>query len=134
MKQQLNRKGLKATPQRIEIIKYLSSTKSHPSAEDVYTYIKEKFPTISFATVYNTLMTLKNTGDLKELSIDPERKRFDMDLTPHNHFYCKICKKIFDITDYHINKNIKVESITEHSVEEISIYYIGICKDCKNKN
>lgn len=133
MKQALNKKGLKATPQRMEIIKFLSSTKSHPSAEDVYSFLKEKFPTVSFATVYNTLITLKNTGDIKELSIDPERKRFDMDLSPHNHFFCKYCKRIFDIYDSN-NQHIKIENIDEHIVEEISLYYVGICKDCKNKN
>ncbi len=133
MKRELNKKGLKATPQRIEIIKFLSSTKSHPSAEDVYKFIKEKFPTISFATVYNTLITLKNTGDIKELSIDPERKRFDMDLTPHDHFFCRKCKRVYDIYDLLRGYKIKIEEIDEHQVEEISLYYTGVCRDCKNK-
>lgn len=133
MKEQLNKKGLKATPQRVEIIKFLSSTKLHPSAEEIYSYIKEKFPTVSFATVYNTLVTLKNTGDVKELSIDPERKRFDMDLRPHNHFFCKKCKKVYDVFDSSTEGEIKIEKIDEHIVEEISLYYTGICKDCKNK-
>ncbi|MCX7770114.1 MAG: transcriptional repressor [Proteobacteria bacterium] len=132
MKDSLNKKGLKATPQRMEIIKYLNSTKSHPSAEEVYVYIKDKFPTVSFATVYNTLQTLKNTGDLKELSIDPDRKRFDRDLTPHNHFFCKICKKIYDIPN--INEKVNIDALNDHLVEDYSIYYTGICKDCKKMN
>ncbi len=45
--------GLKLTPQRLAILEYLDGNTSHPSAEDIYISVKEKFPTMSFATVYN---------------------------------------------------------------------------------
>lgn len=126
----LSDRKLKATPQRLEIINFLMNTKSHPSAEEVYSYIKSKFPTISFATVYNTLLTLKEHGELKELSIDPERKRFDMDLSPHNHFFCKVCKRVFDVFD-DFDKKIDVsQSIDGNKVEEVTLFYKGICSNC----
>jgi len=127
----LYKKGFKATPQRLEIINYLMNTKSHPSAEEVYKYLKEKFPTVSFATVYNTLETLKKSGDLKELSIDPDRKRFDMDLSPHDHFYCKKCKKVIDIYENKFNKKDIPYAIEDNIIEEVSLFYIGICKNCQ---
>ena len=51
--------GLKLTPQRLAILNYLEGNKEHPSAEDVYKAVSRKFPTMSLATVYNTLESLK---------------------------------------------------------------------------
>lgn len=89
----LKEKNIKITPQRIAIIEYLLNTKSHPSADDIYKEIIKKYPSMSYATVYNTLITLKNLGEVVELAIDSEKKRFDMDTSLHHHFYCTKCKK-----------------------------------------
>ena len=51
--------GLKLTPQRLAILDYLDKNFDHPTAEDIYADIKDKFPTMSFATVYKTLESLR---------------------------------------------------------------------------
>ena len=89
MKKFIN-KGLKLTPQRAAIFEYLDGNKSHPSAEDIYLEIKKRYPMISFATVYKTLEALKSRGDILELSVDPERRRYDPDTGPHHHLICII--------------------------------------------
>src|SRR3972149_10413434 len=70
-------KGFKLTPQRIAILKFLEGNTCHPTAEDIYTEIKKRYPTVSFATVYNTVQVLKDKGELLEVTIDPARKHFD---------------------------------------------------------
>ena len=85
------------TPE-VAIMEYLQGNTSHPSAADVFKSVSRKFPTMSFATVYNTLQTLKDKGRLLELSLDPEKKRFDANPTPHHHLICVSCKKIVDAT------------------------------------
>ncbi len=89
--------GLKLTPQRLAILNYLEGNKEHPSAEMIYRAVTKKFPTMSFATVYNTLEHLKERGYLVELSLDPEKKRFDPNPNPHHHLICTKCNKIVDI-------------------------------------
>jgi len=49
--------GLKLTPQRRDT-RYLEGNKEHPSAEEIFRAVSEKYPTMSFATVYNTLAAL----------------------------------------------------------------------------
>ena len=56
----LRKKGLKITPQRLAIFKTLKDDKSHPCAEEIYLKVREDYPTISLATVYQTLDTLEN--------------------------------------------------------------------------
>ena len=68
--------GFKLTPQRLAILDYLDGNTNHPSAEEIFGAVKTKFPTMSFATVYNTLEALRDRGKVLELTIDPSRKRY----------------------------------------------------------
>ena len=69
--------GFKLTPQRIAILDYLEGNKDHPSADDIYKAVSEKFTTMSLATVYTTLAALKERGNVLELTVDPDKKRYD---------------------------------------------------------
>lgn len=124
----LKEKNIKITPQRVAIIEYLVNTKTHPSAEDIYKEIIKRYPTMSYATVYNTLVTLKNLGAVVELAIDSEKKRFDIDTSLHHHFYCRKCKCVSDIS-----KNFIIETISDidgHKIERTFLNFIGICNNC----
>jgi len=121
--------GLKITPQRQAILKLLRGNQTHPSAESIHTEILKKYPGISFATVYNTLSRLIEAGEIMELDIDPNKKRFDPCVTPHTHFYCKVCGKVFDVVcDTSLSSNIK--KIDGHQVDAIQLNLKGVCKEC----
>jgi len=124
--------GLKLTPQRLAILEYLDGNKEHPSAEDVYKAVSKKFPTMSLATVYNTLMTLKQRGLVKELTMDPLRMRFDPQPTPHHHLICMDCRKIIDI---HIRLRVNLPEMEQEGFEIVGnhIEFYGRCPKCKNK-
>jgi len=132
MMQKYRDKGLKLTPQRLAIMEYLDENKSHPSADDIYTEIRKKFPMMSFATVYNTIETLKKKGYLVELTIDPERRHYDPDISHHHHLICKTCKKIVDI---HRDFSINIPEDQKGTFEVLSnhIEFYGLCQKCKTK-
>jgi Fur family peroxide stress response transcriptional regulator len=85
------------TPQRAGIIRLLEGNKSHPSAEDIHKRLAKKMPGVSFATVYNTLQTLLEAGDIAEVKIDPSRRRFDPGTHHHGHLMCVRCGMIADL-------------------------------------
>lgn len=89
--------GIKLTPQRLAILSYLDGNKDHPSASNIHAEVSIRFPTMSIATVYNTIDILKQHGDILELTIDPDKKRFDPNTQLHHHLICVSCKKIIDI-------------------------------------
>jgi len=130
--QKLKSIGLKLTPQRIAIFKYLEGNILHPSAEEIYKEVKKKFPTISYATVYNTLDILRRRGIVMELTIDPDRKRYDPNTEPHHHLICVICKKIVDINT-NFNVEIPEEQKRGFTVIKNQIEFYGICPECKKK-
>ncbi len=128
----LKKIGLKVTPQRLAILQWIKGGRTHPSAEEIYREISKKFPGISFATVYNTLAKLVEAGEIQELDIDPNKKRFDPCTSLHYHFYCKTCGKIYDV-DYDVSLAPNIQKVAGHHVEAIQLNFKGICKDCTTR-
>jgi len=124
-------KGVKRTPQRLAILKYLEGNKNHPSAEDIYREMKKAFPTMSFATVYNTLEALRGHGCITRLTIDPERRRYDPDTTLHHHLICSRCKKIVDI---HMGFDISLPDTKGYKLIGSHIEFYGICPECRGSS
>ena len=124
--------GVKLTPQRLAILDYLEGNTSHPSAEDVYRVLLDKFPTMSLATVYNTLDTLRLKGRIIALSIDPEKKRFDPNTKPHNHLICIKCKKVVDV-DKTFSLGLTDDEAPDFEIIGHHIEFYGKCSSCKRK-
>jgi Fur family peroxide stress response transcriptional regulator len=123
--------GLKLTPQRLAVLDFLEGNSSHPSAEDIYRALHKKFPTMSLATVYNTLYNLRLKGRVLELSIDPEKKRFDPNTKPHNHLICVKCKKVADIKET-FDLSLVDDQVPDFEVLGHHVEFYGICPLCKS--
>lgn len=124
--------GFKLTPQRLIILDYLQGNKSHPSAEDIYRAVHDKFPTMSLATVYSTLAALKEKGYIIELSLDPDKKRYDPETAPHNHLICIACKRIVDVTG-ECRLDLPEDERQDFVVMESHVEFYGLCPGCKQK-
>ena len=126
-------KGFKLTPQRLAILNYLDGNTSHPSAEDIYKHIKRVYPTVSFATVYNTLQVLHEKGEVMEITIDPQKKHYDPNTRAHHHIICTECNKIVDIfEDYSEALRLPQHIVSSFKPTGNHIDFYGICKECQN--
>jgi len=123
---------LKITPQRLEILKYVDEHRTHPTAEEIYSDLKTKTPSLSKTTVYNSLETLKQQHIIQTLTISGSELRYDFKNTMHHHFLCQTCGKIIDI-DIACPNIKKISSQYGHQVHEVHGYFKGICKDCLRK-
>ena len=129
----LRKLGLRVTPQRIAIFDLLQGDSTHPSAEEMYRRLSRKYPGMSFATVYNTLSKLVRAGEIQELDIDPDRKRFDPCARRHYHFYCRVCGRVYDVEyDFSLPSNMK--KMGGHLVEAVQLNFKGVCKICAGKS
>ena len=119
--------------QREEVIKFIKSSYSHPTAEDVYVAVKAKDPAVSRSTVYRNLGLLVESGMLKQLSMKVGPDRYDYMRKPHNHAMCIKCGKVFDF-EYSFEYEKLEKVIKEQTGIEISkdgIAFEGICDSCK---
>ena len=127
----LKQNQLKITPQRLAVMKYLDENRTHPTADRIYTDLKEKNPSLSKTTVYNSLDTLQNHNIIQSITISPSELRYDFKKSMHHHFLCKRCGDIIDIELE--CPNIQKTIDQGHKVEEVHGYFKGICKKCIEK-
>jgi Fur family peroxide stress response transcriptional regulator len=129
----LRDKGYKATPQRIAICRIALNSRTHPSAQQVYQEVKKIHPTLSLATVYNTLEVLRDVDLLQEINFPKGQARFDSYMSPHINLVCLKCGKITDL-DYTLIKEIarKVTSTTKFKPTGQRVDVYGICHKCSN--
>lgn len=125
--------GLKITPQRLSILKLLQGNRSHPSAEEVYREVLRIHPSISFTTVYKTLQTLRDMGEIRELCIDPERLHYDPETREHAHTFCTACKALNDLDSDMALEELLPGSMTTpegFQVHSIQVHMVGLCAHC----
>lgn len=89
--------GLKLTPQRLAIVREIAGDPTHPTAQELFERLRASMPTMSFATVYNTLDTLASAGLCRSLSLSPGASRFDPNMIPHDHAVCDRCGLVRDV-------------------------------------
>jgi len=93
----LREHGIQPSAQRVAVAQYVLRTDEHPSADRVWAAVKEKFPMISRATVYNTLNLFVARGLVRELHLAPDSVVFDPKLEPHHHLIDDDNGRIHDI-------------------------------------
>jgi Fur family peroxide stress response transcriptional regulator len=122
--------GIKLTPQRLAILDYLEGNTAHPSVEEIYREVSKRFPTMSVATVYNTLEALAERGSVLALTIDPQKKRYDPNTRHHHHLICTRCRKIEDV---HADFDLAVPGIRDKGfeVKGSHVEFYGLCPHCR---
>ncbi|MDI3536106.1 MAG: Fur family transcriptional regulator, peroxide stress response regulator [Eubacteriaceae bacterium] len=91
--------GLKATPQRISVLKVLSEMKTHPSAEMLMEALEDQGYVMSVGTIYNILETFSEKGLILKLKDNQEVMRFDATTNFHVHIYNHENNRIDDLFD-----------------------------------
>ncbi|WP_018108964.1 Fur family transcriptional regulator [Bacteroides propionicifaciens] len=121
--------NIKPSMQRIAIMDYLLENYTHPAVDEIYTALFPKIPTLSKTTVYNTLKLFEEHDAIKMLTIDDKNTCFDIDTSPHAHFFCKKCNKI---EDFNLMKPEQLKGLDQsnHLVTEVHLYYKGVCQEC----
>jgi Fe2+ or Zn2+ uptake regulation protein len=141
--QTLRDAGLKATPQRIAILRALDGDETHPTAQELFERLQGEFPTLSVATVYNTLSALTRMSRCVPLELGGPL-RFDPNVTAHDHAVCERCGRIRDVLqpsaagadwrpgsqpDTTRDSNTS-ENLAGFEVRRVERIYRGFCAQC----
>ncbi len=127
----LKQTGVRMTPQRQAILEYLAVSRTHPTADEIFKALEDKFPNMSVATVYNNLRVFKESGLVNELTYGDSSSRFDFASDAHYHIMCQECGKIVDFKYPGIDavENVAARlSGFEVSTHRLEIY--GVCPEC----
>jgi len=112
--------SIQPTPQRIAVVEFVLGNRDHPSADEVLSFARKKCPTVSRATVYNTLNLLVEKGLLSMQTMKEGAVVFDANVDRHHHFIDIDTGNIYDIPWDHLqvkgNDKLKDYEITEFQV------------------
>ena len=118
--------GLKATHQRIVVYDALQKMDIHPAAEEVYTLIHPHNPSISLATVYNTLDSFVDAALISKVYSDGGKSKYDFNTTHHHHIYVTNTDEIIDYHDAEllnlIQDYLNKKQITNLSIQEFQLH------------
>lgn len=121
------------TPQRIELVRLIASSEGHPSASQLFTRVRGKFPTMSHATVYKTLGMLKEMNQVLEIDLRDDSHYDGNRPEPHPHLICTHCNRIIDadvgLDQVSLNR-LEQDSGYRNLRPQISLY--GVCPDCSH--
>lgn len=127
--------GTKFSRQRQAIIDYLMSTKEHPTADVVYSHVREAYPNVSLGTVYRNLNLLAEEGEILRLASGDGSDRFDGNVKPHYHFLCNQCKNVYDLPMASLDHiNTLAAAGFDGKIEGHSVLFYGKCAKCMSKN
>lgn len=122
------------TPQRRAIIQVLlESAGSHPTAEQIFTRVRDVMPDISHATVYNTLHELVEMGTLLELNLGMREQRYDINTTDHAHLICLGCERVEDVPYDSEALTLSPEHTHGFQVVDCRVIFRGYCPACASQ-
>jgi Fe2+ or Zn2+ uptake regulation protein len=129
----INELGL--TRQREVVLRVIRDAHEHLTANEVFGRAKDLLPTISFATVYNSLRFLKDAGHIAEISFGNGASRFDRITHRHDHAICTSCGRLVDIEmDHPADILKKAARQSKFKPESIEFTLRGLCPDCVKTN
>lgn len=131
--QMLKEHDLKATPQRLCVLKILKRHE-HPNIDELYRDIKKEYPSISLATVYKNLNTLQEQGLVVEVNAPNQKPCYDIYEEPHIHVICLKCGHIDDVSFKDADLNAyqeKLEKKLGTIVDHLNVCaHINGCSHC----
>jgi len=117
---------------RVKVMEYLINQQNHPTADQIYTALKEELPTLSKATIYNSINAFTDAGVVKSIMGEGKEAHYDSVMEPHGHFLCEICRQCYDFDLS--NEKFQFKEIDGFIVKDKEVYLRGICKKCFEDN
>jgi Fur family peroxide stress response transcriptional regulator len=123
----------KLTRQRQVVLHVINQSEQHPTASEVFEQARKQLPTISYATVYNSLRYLKDAGLVREITFGNAASRYDSETGRHDHAICTDCGKL---VDFDLKETVDLLRTaarrTRFKPESIHLTLLGLCPDCRS--
>ncbi|MDU4962177.1 MAG: transcriptional repressor [Sporomusaceae bacterium] len=88
---------VRVTKQRQAILRVISDSRGHLTADDIFQEVRRLQPNISLGTIYRNLELLTQAGDLAKSVFSDGKARFEFAGGHHHHLICLGCGCAVDI-------------------------------------
>ena len=123
------------TPQRDAVLRAIRDRKDHPTAGDIFEAARKYLPTISYATVYNSLRYLRQAGLVREISFGNGASRYDGITERHDHAICTVCGKLVDFDLAEAADLMRAAARkSRFQPQSVHLTLMGRCPECEAGN
>jgi Fe2+ or Zn2+ uptake regulation protein len=127
--------GRRVTPQRAAVCAALLEHGGHPTVAVVWDLVHAAHPSISQATVYNTIAALEELRLIRRLDIaGDEHTHYDLDVAPHVNAFCRRCGRVADVYTDTLEALLGLVAARSgydlDSREGVIVY--GLCAECRS--
>lgn len=119
----------KHSKKRDAILDCICATKTHPTADWIYSQLKPQIPDLSLGTVYRNLAAFKNEGVIMSVGTVDGMERYDANTLPHPHFVCIHCNAVIDVEEIASPQEL-ASQVHCGSVRDCVLTFYGICNQC----
>ena len=126
----LKENDLKATIQRTSILKSIDHA-GHINIDEIYEDVKERYPTLSLATIYKNIILMQANNVIVEVPMNGEKSKYELKKEEHMHLICQECGKIQDTTISKQTQEALVIKNFQLNHSQINLY--GVCTSCQKK-
>ena len=137
----LGDKGYKGTHQRELIINALERGRQHPTAYELYQYLRQRGERIGLCTIYRTLELLATLGWVAKLELCRRPARYELNArdkkgdSHHHHLVCSRCGKV---VDFKPGLSLRIERLSRElfsshrfKVTNHELTIFGYCRQCQ---
>ncbi len=120
------------TPQRRAVLQVVNESAEHLTAGEIYEAARRRLPSISYATVYNSLKYLREAGLVREINFGKGSNRYDRETARHDHALCTECGRL---VDFDLAETVQLMRAAARrsgfKAETVHLTLHGLCPDCR---
>ena len=113
------------------IYELVEHSHNHPTAEEIFVRLRQRYPSVVLATVYNNLKKLWESGLIRKISVEGLPDRYDRSVR-HDHLLCCKCGRLLDVN---------LADLTQQLQQQLDVPVLGydlrllyLCQDCQKQH
>ncbi len=114
-----------------KILEIVESSRSHLTAEQVFEQLRESYPSVVLATVYNNLNRLWEEGRIRKISVEGTPDRYDR-IVRHDHLVCRKCGRLLDVDLGDLTEQL--EKKAGIPILSYDLKLVFLCEACRKKS
>ena len=123
------------TKQREAVLQVIRESENHLTASEIYEAARKRLPSISYATVYNSLRFLRDEGLISEITFGNSASRYDRETGRHDHAVCTECGRLTDFDLDETSALLKLAARrSKFKPQSVHLTLYGLCPDCGAKS
>ena len=113
-----------------KIYTVINASTEHLTVEQIFKQVKEEYPKVVLATIYNNVNKLWDADLIRKISVENMPDRYDRAVR-HDHLVCQRCGKLADISFDDLTDALSEKVGGDFLYYDLKVYYL--CPSCRKK-